>query len=148
MKNDAGFTLLELAVTLAVVAILAALVTPNFMRWSSGFQVRSAAVDLSSNLQAARMRAIREGRECAVAFNPASASYRVACLNKTVNLDAKDDRLNLVAVALPAGNKITFDSRGFSKSASTAKLEIQHAASGIAYHFSVPRGGTVRMERL
>jgi hypothetical protein len=63
-------------------------------------------------------------------------------------LGAKDERLNLIVVALPAGNKITFDSRGFSKSASTAKLEIKHATNGRGYQFSVPRGGTVRMERL
>jgi prepilin-type N-terminal cleavage/methylation domain-containing protein len=56
-----GFTLLELAVTLAVVAIAAAVVLPRVPH-GGALRVRSAADDLAARLSAARVRAILHGR--------------------------------------------------------------------------------------
>jgi prepilin-type N-terminal cleavage/methylation domain-containing protein len=62
-----GFTLLELAVTLAVVAIAAAVVLPRVPH-GGALRVRTAADGLAARLSAARARAILHGRAERVAL--------------------------------------------------------------------------------
>ena len=40
MRRDSGFTALDVAVTLAIVAILASLTMPSFLRWLNGSSSR------------------------------------------------------------------------------------------------------------
>lgn len=57
----AGFTLLELMVTIAVLAIIAALAAPSFSNLINSNRLTAAANDLVGALQVARMEAIRRG---------------------------------------------------------------------------------------
>ena len=73
-----GFTLVELAVTLAVVAIAAAVVLPRVPH-GGALRVRAAADRLAARLSAARARAILHGRAEHVALASAlPADVRVA----------------------------------------------------------------------
>ena len=56
-----GFTLIELVVTMAVVAILAALAAPSFTSLINSNRLTGAANDVVAALQVARMDAIRRG---------------------------------------------------------------------------------------
>lgn len=58
----AGFTLIELAVTLAVFGILLALVAPNAAAWVASMQIRATADSLQTGLHKARMEAIRRNQ--------------------------------------------------------------------------------------
>ncbi len=77
VKTETGLTLLELAVTVAIVAIVSAIAIPNMIGWVPKHRLQNAANDLRSELQAVRMRAIRENREFAVFFNPTNNTYQV-----------------------------------------------------------------------
>lgn len=67
-----GFTLMELMVTLAVIAIVAALAAPSLMMIAPDMALRSAARDLYAKLHEAKMRAIKENGRVSVRF---SGSY-------------------------------------------------------------------------
>jgi type IV fimbrial biogenesis protein FimT len=58
----AGFTLIELAVTLTVFALLMAAVAPMAGAWVANMQIRSTAEALQMGLQKARMEAVRRNR--------------------------------------------------------------------------------------
>lgn len=58
-QRTRGFTLLELLITMAVVAILAAVAVPSFQNMIATQQVRSAASDLVSALNFARSEAVK-----------------------------------------------------------------------------------------
>lgn len=68
----AGFTLVELLVVLAIVAILAGLAMPGFGRTLERYRLRSAEEDLRSAIHVARSEALRRGGR--VTLRRASAS--------------------------------------------------------------------------
>jgi type II secretory pathway pseudopilin PulG len=64
-----GVTLIELAVVMAIVAIMGLFLAPAIGEWIDNFRIRQAGRDVSSDLQFARMKAISSGRYCTVVFN-------------------------------------------------------------------------------
>ena len=62
LARDRGFTLMELLITLAVVAIVASLAVPSFQNMIATQRVRSAANDLVSALNFARSEAVKRNR--------------------------------------------------------------------------------------
>ena len=78
-----GVTLIELAVVLAVVAILFATSAPSFSAWIHNAQIRTAAESMQSGLQLAQAEAIRRNRSVffwlTSAANPLTADWLVAC---------------------------------------------------------------------
>jgi type IV fimbrial biogenesis protein FimT len=76
-KREAGFSLMEIMVATAIIAILSAIAIPNYIGWLPGHRLRSAAADIRSNLQLVKMRAIRQNRQCAILFNPGGGTYQV-----------------------------------------------------------------------
>lgn len=59
MRQKAGFTLIELVITLAVLAILLAFGLPSFSTWTQNSQIRTAAGAIQNGLQLARSEAVR-----------------------------------------------------------------------------------------
>ncbi|MBN9422785.1 MAG: GspH/FimT family pseudopilin [Candidatus Accumulibacter sp.] len=59
MKRTGGFTLVELAVTLAVLGIILGIAVPSFASWLLKLQIRNAAEGMLHGLQLARTEAIK-----------------------------------------------------------------------------------------
>ena len=76
MRKDKGFTLVEMMVVIAIMAIVSAIAVPNYISFASGMKLRSVSRDLYSTLHKTRMDAIRQNARWAVRFNSA-ASYQV-----------------------------------------------------------------------
>jgi type IV fimbrial biogenesis protein FimT len=66
-RHVLGFTLLELMVTVLILAVLAGLGTANFSSIIGATRVRAAALDLSSDLSFARSEAIKRNGDVAIA---------------------------------------------------------------------------------
>jgi prepilin-type N-terminal cleavage/methylation domain-containing protein len=60
--TSAGFSLLELLIVVAILALVAALTAPNLLRATHAVRLRGAASDFASILQQTRMRAIQDDR--------------------------------------------------------------------------------------
>lgn len=119
MKKDAGFTLIELVIVIAVIGILAAIVIPNFLAYREASRIRGAASNLRADFEMAKLRAIKENAMVAMEFN--AGSYRVFVdLNDNDALDAGERILSnptyppgvtMSATTFP-GNRMEFNSRG------------------------------------
>jgi type II secretory pathway pseudopilin PulG len=70
MADTRGFQLVELVVSLAVLAALALLTVPSLLGASAALRVDLAAHEVAGALQEARSLAIRHGRAVAVRFYP------------------------------------------------------------------------------
>jgi len=73
LDRNRGFTLMELLVTLAVVAIVASLAVPSFQNMIATQRVRSAANDLVASLNFARSEAVK--RNATVTMTPAAGGW-------------------------------------------------------------------------
>lgn len=74
-RTSAGFTAFELAMTLAVMAIIATFFMPPYLHWMQTSRLGGAATNLMGDLEMAKIRAIRENNFVAIRFQ--NASYTV-----------------------------------------------------------------------
>lgn len=75
--GESGFTLMELAVTMSIVGILAAIGMFGFWTWRDTSQHQGSAQELVSQLRNTSERAISEGRTYCVAVDAGGQSYTV-----------------------------------------------------------------------
>ena len=73
-RAETGFTLIELMVTVSVLAILAMLATPSFATLIEKSRLKGVADDVVSLLATARLEAIKQHRNVNVAMGGASAT--------------------------------------------------------------------------
>ena len=62
LQGNKGFTMIELLIAVAIVAIGAALAAPEFLRWHARTQLRQATSEIASELTMARMAAMNRNR--------------------------------------------------------------------------------------
>jgi type II secretion system protein H len=77
-RKRAGYTLLEITLVIALMAIMAALAVPSMDGMYGEVKTRSAADCFRSTLLTARSHAIDEGRPYSVGVVPGTGHYRIA----------------------------------------------------------------------
>jgi prepilin-type N-terminal cleavage/methylation domain-containing protein len=75
MDRESGFTLVELIIVVAMVAVISAFALPNFLDWLPNYRLRAAAHDLFSNFQKAKLEAIKRNINTTVCFT--SGGYEI-----------------------------------------------------------------------
>ena len=75
MRNDSGITLFELMVVVGIMAILASIAVPGFLGWLPKYRMRSAADEVLSTLQQAKLRAVRENDVVSVNLDFVNDTY-------------------------------------------------------------------------
>src|SRR5512136_2836896 len=91
MKRERGFTLLELMVTIVILCILLGLAIPGFSRWLPNYRLRGAARDMYSNLQLAKMTAVKDRARCGILFDVTNSRCRVVSAGPNRTFGDSDD---------------------------------------------------------
>jgi prepilin-type N-terminal cleavage/methylation domain-containing protein len=136
MHRDSGLTAIEVAVTLAIIALLATVSMPSFLKWLQAHRLRGAAINLMADFEMAKVRAVREGTFVSLEFF--ADTYRVFIddgsgvggvpgdmnLNGTESV-IQDRRLPTgvsVSLAELTDSRIRFNSRGLAPDLGAAEL--------------------------
>jgi type II secretion system protein H len=67
-----GMTLIELLVVMVILACVAGLAAPNVSQWIESYNVRKASRQLVSDLQLTKLKAISQGMQHRILFDPAN----------------------------------------------------------------------------
>jgi type IV fimbrial biogenesis protein FimT len=133
MQKENGFTIYELLVAIAIIAIVSAIATPNMISWRSQAKLRGAVNNLKGDLQMAKLRALRENALVAVIFT--ANGYTIFLDNGVSagdwNPDADEElvrniqlpagiNLDLPTTFDPPNNRTRFNGRGFPDPATLA----------------------------
>jgi type IV fimbrial biogenesis protein FimT len=154
-----GFTLIEMLITVAVLAILASLAAPSFGVMLANAQIRTASQALVDGLQLARTEGIRRNTRVVFTLGAQSAwTVTVESDGSTIQARPAGDGSSSVAVTVtPASaTKATFDGLGrlqpnTDASSSITQLDVDAPAGAVPAGRSHPlrvtasSGGAVRL---
>jgi len=107
-RGSQGLTLVELILCLAILGVLLAIASPLLAQFSTGYKLRAATRELATDLQFARLLAVKENRSFQVICYP--NSYEVKRSGGSV-VKARDFSTDYPEVTL-TGPVINFNSRG------------------------------------
>jgi len=101
---------MELILTMAILVILIAIASPLIAQFSSGYRIRAAARELATDLQFARLLAVKENTNFQVVFL-SSNSYQVERESDHFVAKSRNFSIDYPEVTL-AGLTVRFNSRG------------------------------------
>ncbi len=122
MRKNSGFTTYELMVTIAIMAVIAAITMPPYLKWYRSSRLRSAVSSFTVDLEMAKTEAIRENDSVVIEFFPRSYLVFVDSNNDwdssgeniLLNRDLPPSvSIDTASLSLPMVNdKVRFNSRG------------------------------------
>jgi len=156
MSRNKGFTLLELMIVLALIGIMAGVITPSFMQWRDRSKVKGDAANLRAAFEMAKLRAIKHNTNVVVTF-PDTTSFQVFVdTNNNGAQDAGEDRIAsrtlspgvTITENTFVGNDMAFNPRGAANGPNSTGTVTMTSPGGERYSVVVSSFGRVRMERL
>ena len=84
MRNNKGFTIIEIMTVIGILAILTAIAMPGFIDWRSNAQLGRAARNVYSTFQKAKSESVRRNANCGIKFR---ANDYVIYMDSNLNFD-------------------------------------------------------------
>jgi type IV fimbrial biogenesis protein FimT len=149
-RAQRGFNLIELMVTIAIVALLFTYGMPTFSTWMQNSQLRASAESIMAGLQHARSEAVRLNDTAGVRFSlVAGNAWNVYRVTEPGTILQQGGGMDLAknAVVTPDGavTDITFTPLGQTNPALTLNIDVTHVDTSLK---CVADGGEIRCLRV
>ena len=140
MRNSTGFTIIELLISIGIIAILCAIAIPGYLGWLPNRHLQSSALDVQAAIGLAKHTAIKENANVVLEFDTASEKY-VSFIDldednlqdvgeRTIRSKEMSPGINLNSTSIPA-NRLIFSSRGLANSSGNIELINQNGTSQV-----------------
>jgi type IV fimbrial biogenesis protein FimT len=145
-----GFTLIELMVVVAIIAITASLAAPAFRGMVANYRVRNGAESIVNGLNQARAEAIRRNTPVNFTLSGTGSGWTINRVSPATVLRerADGDSPGATATSSNASNSVTFLATGLVDSAGTqlTQVTVSSAVSGTdTRRINIFGGGLIRM---
>ena len=97
MKQTKGFTMIELIVTLAVLAILVGIAIPSYISLMPRYRLSGATRQVATDLMKARMQAVKLSTNVDVAFTTTGYTISGGSYSETFNIQSQYPGVSLSA---------------------------------------------------
>jgi prepilin-type N-terminal cleavage/methylation domain-containing protein len=109
--KHSGFSIIEVMVALVIFVTAASFLAPNLQRWMRNYRLKSAVMDLHSNMQLAKAGAVKDNKQWRLQFTAGGAYTVIQCLTTTcqagtLNTDYRVSKS--VDLAATYGNEVLF----------------------------------------
>lgn len=158
----AGFSLIELMITLALLTIFIMLAVPSFTTWIMNTRIRTTAESIANGLQVARNEAVRRNTTVQFVLDAAGSGWSVSCENivlpvcpdvNPIQQRATGEGGNSSITVTPSnGRTIVFNSLGLMTSPVVAGNNVvrfdvdgPNAAESRELRVTIQAGGNIRM---
>ena len=147
-QDSSGFTVVEVAIALAIVSIMAAIVMSSLVSWRPNFQLKGAARDVYSSMMRAKSEAIKRNVNVNAQFqdaagvpslNPVRFQLIEAGGGGVLSTTGFEQGIVVVVTANPLG----FTPRGIAAAAGSVTLS--HPDTTRTYTLTVGASGRVRL---
>jgi type IV fimbrial biogenesis protein FimT len=159
-SKSSGFTLVELAVVIVILAIITGLALPSFLQMLRNSEVRTAAESISNGLTKARAEAVTRNHEVSFSLGSGS-SWTVTFVTDTpppktvVTVESRSEKegsANVTATAVAAdgttaATAVTFNSLGqvVPNAANVARIDLTAAGGSKNLRVTVGAGGNAKV---
>jgi prepilin-type N-terminal cleavage/methylation domain-containing protein len=163
LLSKKGFSFIEVLVVMVIIGIISTIAVPNMSAMMKSYRLKSAANDLASTLQLARLTAISQNANSFITFDTGAQSYSAFSDNGegggTLNdgtrsgtepiikaLSVRNEYAGEITLGTPSfGNSNFFTSQGSSNAAGTILLQ---NSSGESYQVVISLGGSIKVVKL
>jgi prepilin-type N-terminal cleavage/methylation domain-containing protein len=124
--NQAGFTLIEIMIAVAIVGIIAGLALPDFLRWQVESQLREATSEIATQMTLARMAGMNRNRSVDFTVQNSGGAVHFSAVDPSSGAAVINDKSFPTQVASVIGSPVvvSFSSRGTRTSAGTGTQTI------------------------
>ena len=126
LSRQAGFTLIEMMIVVAIIGIGTAIALPNYLVWQSRSELRQAVTEVQNQLLLARMAALSRNAPVTVAVSLANGAIQTTTTNAATGAQILGSSLRLphvvdlrvgpsaawTSVVAPATATVSFNSMG------------------------------------
>lgn len=146
LKYSRGFTLVELMVTIAVMAIIAMMAVPSFSRMITNQKLKQSMIEMKLNLQNARSRAILTRSDTIVCPDTISIDDCENNITDYSSLTSSQKKDSVILVKIE--NKVTIKSGSatsfvFNSLGKTTKQDITLCGDNMSYKIDIEIPGVM-----
>ena len=129
MRKQSGFTLVELMIVIAIIAIFAAIALPSFSSLIERGRLKSATEVIKADIQFARSEAMKRSADVTTVFTSGTPSYTMTDASGTIK--TVDGTQFSSGVAIAANTTVVFNFRRGNANASDVTLSTTNYQSRV-----------------